>query len=230
MEIKNFTDLLWNAQKKYMEDFGNRKESRFFAFRDMFGYFKKGQTIALIACGGIVDDMFLTMERIGREGKIILIDEDPAFLYNRALAILGNKRLNDRKEYYVKGKGKMILEKLFSEARIEAYTQRLPPYPKQVKDNSVDHIMAINAAYELMSPGPNGEPADTYNLILETYKKLRKHGSFMVQGLMIDDIELFKIHVERVIEKEGIRFVEDKSLVSNNFSVARGYWGRWVKG
>ena len=236
----NFADVLWRMQEGFMKEKDNYI-GRFRAFENVFNYFQEGQTVAQIACGSIPEDLFLTMERVGREGRIILIDRDPAFVYNRMSEILGVKNVFKGEEFYTQTKefytqteeGKQVLKNLFSEANIEAYIQRLPPYPEQIKDASIDHVMAINAAFELMG-SPMGEgPPDFEGLITETYKKLRKDGGLIVQGIMDEDISLFGIHVHDIAEDKGLSFEEDYILqerLEGHFSYAgRGYWARWVK-
>ncbi|MBW2991237.1 hypothetical protein KY348_06055, partial [Candidatus Woesearchaeota archaeon] len=88
----DFAGALWKKQEGHMEERENYI-GRFNAFQDVFDYFQAGQTVAQIACGSILEDLFLTMERVGRKGRIILIDEDPAFVYNRVSEILGKENL-----------------------------------------------------------------------------------------------------------------------------------------
>ncbi len=232
---EDFADILWEKQKKSIRPPTNAiRIDRFDAFKDIFNYFQAGQTTAQIACGSILSDLFYTMERVGREGRIILIDEDPAFVYNRALKILDKENLSEKKEFYVQTEeGKQSLKDLFSQANIEVYVQRLPPYPQQINDGSIDHVVAINAAFELMGTPFGGKPANVEGLILETYKKLRNGGSFMVQGLMSEDVFYFGNLVYGIIKNNKLRFKEDITLLEDldgpfHHNI-RGYWARWIK-
>ena len=222
----NFADVLWKKQKQYIQEMGNYF-GPFNAFRDIFNYFERGQAVAQIACGSILDDLFLTMERVGREGRIILIDEDPSFVYNRAVKILGS--LPREKKFYTETEeGKQLLAGLFSQANVEAYIQHLPPYPEQIADESLDHVMAINAAFELMGMRVGGKPPDVEGLIIQTYRKLRRDGDLIVQGLMGDDTDYFRMYVDRTSGKNGLRFEEDYQLPSLR-EFGAGYWARWIK-
>ncbi len=233
---EDFADILWEKQKESIRPPAKGITiDRFDAFKDIFNYFQPGQTIAQIACGSILSDLFYTMERVGREGRIILIDEDPAFVYKRALKILGKENLQEKKEFYIQAEeGKQSLKDLFSQANIEVYVERLPPYPQQINDGSIDHVVAINAAFELMATPLGGKPANVEGLILETYKKLRNGGSFMVQGLMREDIFYFGEYVYGIIKKNKLRFKEGPILLEGlgelfSHSSIRGYWARWIK-
>lgn len=237
MSDANFLNALWERQKEYIAQLNQGNYfSRFKEFRGMFNYFQRGQAVAQIACGNIMDDLFLTMERVGREGKIILIDDYPEFLYDRALKVVGQKDLSKGKSFYVKTEeGRNLFKELFDKANIEVYVQHLPPYPEQITDGSLNHVMAINAAFELMATKrtPNKEDVkpDVEGLIAETYKKLKRNGSFIVQGIMGDDIDLFRERVYETVEKNNLRFEEDKNLPESlhKFPTYAGYWGRWVK-
>ena len=205
--------------------------SRFNSFENVFNYFEPGQTVAQIACGNIVDDLFLTMGKIGKNGKIILIDKKPDFIYNRLLKIVGKENLPKEKIFYVKTKkGKKQLQHMFSTANIEAYVQRLPPYPRQIPDESLNHVMAINAAVELMSRYSKEPPPDTVGIVVETHKKLKNGGSLIVQGIVDGDTNGFASYVYRANEKNGINFMKERSL---KFSPLKrwqaGEWKRWVK-
>ena len=98
----NFKHILWEKQKEYMREVVNSGNymSRFTSFQEMFNYFQRGQTVAQIACGSILEDLFHTMEKVGEEGRIILIDTEPDFAYNRALQILGDGFLPNEKGFY----------------------------------------------------------------------------------------------------------------------------------
>ena len=228
----DFADALWKKQGEYRQQWKNTM-SRFHAFQNVFSYFQEGQTVAQLGCGSILDDLFLTMARVGREGRVILIDENPAFAYNRAVSILGEGILPQEKEFYIQSEeGIQSLRDLFAQANIEVYVQHLPPYPHKIKDESIDHVMAINAAFELMATRLGGEPADPAGLVTETYKKLRNGGSLIVQGLEGFDIEMFSTFVYEAIEN-GLGFEEDFSIMERLGRHQRmpgaGYWGRWVK-
>ena len=233
MYQENFVDLVWKKQMEYIARFDDYF-NRFKDFREIFNYFQRGQTIAQIACGSINEDLFLTMERVGREGRIILIDEDPLFVYDRTLKILGEGTLPNEKEFYIQTEeGKQFLKGLFSQGNIEVYVQHLPPYPQQIPDESLDHVMAINAAFELMGVrGGSGFEPNVEGIIAETYKKLRKGGSFLVQGIWGDDIEWFGESVDATNIAEGLRFEEDYSLpksVNNPDFYTPSYWKKWIK-
>lgn len=225
-------DILWEKQRKYIAEFNSKKYyTRFHAFKDIFNYFEKDQTVAQIACGSINEDLFHSMERIGPCGKIILIEGDPEFIYNRALTLFG-RFLEKKKEFYTEtAEGKVFLKNMFLQCNIEVYTTRLPPYPAQVKDNSVNHIMAINAAFELMSKNQKGDKSNIESLIVETYKKLKKNGSFIVQGILPDDIHTFRMYVYNTTEKNNLHIEEDFELPESldKYPAYSGYWGRWIK-
>ncbi|MCX6814894.1 MAG: hypothetical protein NTY20_04575, partial [Candidatus Aenigmarchaeota archaeon] len=211
----DFANALWKKQEWYTKERGNYID-RFNAFQNIFNYFQTGQTVAQIACGSILDDLFLTVERVGKRGRIILIDEDPAFVYNRASKILGEENLPRKKEFYIQTEeGKQLLKDLFSQVNIEVYVQHLPPYPQQINDESIDHVMAINAAFELMATPIGGTPANIEGLISETYKKLRNGGSLIVQGLMGSDIDLFRMHIYNTIKRNGLSLEEDLEVLES---------------
>ena len=226
-----FVDLLWEKQKEHMKE---RKKyfCRFNEFNEMFDYFENGQTVAQIACGTTNEDLFNTMERVGRGGKVILIEQYPSFIYDKVAKAIGEENLPESKEFYQTEEGTAQLQKLLKSANVEAYVQHLPPYSEQIKDSSLDHVMAINAAFELMAiEYPHGKPADVKGLVNETYKKLKLDGSFMVQGLTTDDIDMFNVYVRSASDEHELRFEEDFNLPRSldNFHMYSGYWKRWIK-
>lgn len=226
----DFANALWEKQKEYMKNL-TKTYSRFRSFSNVFNYFEPGQTIAQIACGSVIDDLFLTMDRIGKNGKIILIDEKPDFIYNRACGIIGEGSLPQGKDFYVKTKqGREQLQELFFKCNIEAYVQYLPPYPKQIHDESIDHVMAINAAFELMGRRLDGPIPNVEGLIVETYKKLKNNGSFIVQGLVGGDVDEFGLHVFQSSGKSKLNFTEEYELKFPPLeSLHAGEWKRWIK-
>ncbi|MBW2990188.1 hypothetical protein KY348_00615, partial [Candidatus Woesearchaeota archaeon] len=138
------------------------------------------------------------------------------------------------KEFYIyTEEGKQFLKDLFSQANIEAYVRVLPPYPEQINNESIDYVVAINAAFELMATPYQGKPADIEGIITETHKKLKNNGSFIVQGLTSNDIDLFRMHVCDAIKKKKLSFEEDYEFLGSlegPFSFAgMGYWARWEK-
>ena len=228
----NFVDTLWKRQKEYMNKINSPYYfSSFKSFRNVFNYFEQGQTVAQIACGSIVDDLFLTMDRVGKDAKIILIDEDPEFVYNKALGIVGEENLPKGKGFYVKTEeGKRQLQEMFSRANIKAYVQHLPPYPAQIPDESLDHVMAINAAFELMAQSIGGPKANPEGIVVETYKKLKKGGNFIVQGLLAGDDDMFGVVVSKASKKNNLKFKEEYELKFPPLeSYGAGYWVRWIK-
>ena len=229
----DFADILWKKQKEYIEGINSPSYfSRFKAFRNVFNCFWNGETVAQIACGGINEDLFLTMDKVGKKGKIILIDKEPSFVYDRALNILGGKNLPEGKEFYTETeRGKQFLRELFSQANIEAHVQHLPPYPEQIKDYSLDHVMAINAAFELMGQRPGGPPGDVKGLVAETHRKLKKDGSFLVQGLESFDIHAFGSAVWEAERQNGITFEQDYGIseLLIYYGPGTGHWARWIK-
>lgn len=235
----DFAEALWRKQNEYFAkraDPGKLVRDRFDAFQKVFDYFEKGQTVAQIACGGIMKDLFYTMARVGKDGRIILIDEDPTFPYQRAVSVVGEDALQKGGNFYVhSAAGRAQIAELFAQANVHLYAQRLPPYPQQIPDSSIDHVMAINAAFELMSTrvvkGEPRRPPDFEGLIVETHRKLRPGGSFIVQGLMDEDIYVFGQNLELVAEKHGLALKEDyptRELEMGNIRAA-GYWRRWIK-
>jgi hypothetical protein len=226
----DFTDVLWKKQREYMEDLHSSNYwSRFKSFRNVFNYFEPGQTVAQIACGSINNDLFLTMDKVGKDGKIILIDEEPDFIYNRVSSIIGN--LPKEKNFYIKTEeGKKQLQEMFSRANVEAYVQHLPPYPKQILDESLDHVMAINAAFELTAQRAGGPKANPEGIVVETYRKLKKGGSLIVQGLLLGDVDMFKRVVNEASEKNELDFKEEYELKFPPLErYGAGEWKRWVK-
>jgi len=236
MKDIDFMEVLLKKQEQYMKTLSSSGFfSRFKAFSNVFNYFNSGQTIAQIACGSTNEDLYLTMDKLGSEGRIILIDEDPEFIYNRAVDILGKEVLSRKKRFYTqKHAGRKYLQRLLSQANIEPFVKHLPPYPKQVKDESVDGVMAINAAFELMAQRSGGPPANPEGLITDTYKKLKKDGSFIVQGILVGDIESFSHLVNKTTSKNNIDFVREYELKFPPLTKMgppyyAGYWARWVK-
>ncbi len=226
----NFIDVLWKKQKECVEKLPT-VWSRFRSFENVFNYFESGQTVAQIACGDINDDLFLTMEKVGKNGKIILIDKKPDFIYNRLLKIVGNENLPKEKDFYVETKeGKKQLQKTLSTANIEAYVQCLPPYPKQIPDESLDHVMAINAAAELMARYPNRPPPDIISIVVETHKKLKNGGSFIVQGIVGGDANGFASYVYRAVKEKNLNFIQEYEMeFPPLIDWHAGEWKRWVK-
>ncbi len=226
----DLVDVLWKKQKEYMKKLTG-VENRFSSFENVFNYFEPGQTVAQIACGSILDDLFLTMERVGKNGKIILIDKKPDFIYNRLLKIVGNKNLPKEKDFYVETEsGKKQLQEILSTANIEAYAQCLPPYPKQILDESLDHVMAINAAAELMARYPNRYPPDTVGVVVETHKKLKNGGSFIVQGIVGGDANGFASYVYRAVKEKNLNFIQEYEMeFPPLIDWQAGEWKRWVK-
>jgi len=231
MDEMPFVKLLWEKQKEYMKEIQSPiLFSRFKSFKNVFNYFEKGQTVAQIACGSTDSDLFLTMDRVGKDGKIILVDEYPDFIYDRALKIIGEENLPKGKDFYIKEEGIKQVQELFSQANIEAYVQHLPPYPSQIPDESLDHVMAINAAFELMSQRVGGPKTDSEGLIVETHKKLKKGGSFIVQGLVAGDDDMFRAVVYRASKNNNLNFKEEYELKFPPLErYGAGHWKRWVK-
>jgi hypothetical protein len=229
----DFADVLWKKQKQYMQDF--RKPipfSRFKSFQNVFNYFKPDQAVAQIFCGNIESDLYLSMEKVGKNGKVVLIDSKPEYAYERALAILGEENLAGGRDFYIKtDDGKKIIQHLFSTANVEVFNDFLPPYPQEIKDESLDNVMAINAAFELTArPGNAMYKADPIGIITGTHEKLRKGGSMIVQGVVSGDIGDLGRVIEKANEKNGLKFKRDQRLDYPPLnSWQAGEWGRWVK-
>ncbi len=227
----DFLNLLWEKQRAYMDEISNPfYYSRFKAFKDVFNYFEPGQAVTQIACGSIPDDLFLTMDRVGKEGRITLIDGKPDFIFDRVSGIVGAANLPKGKDFYATKEGIRQLQDVLSQANIEAYVQYLPPYPQEVKNKSQNHVMAINAAFELMAHRHGGPPANPVGIITETHRKLKSGGSFIVQGIVGGDVDEFDHFVRRASRKNNLDFAEDKNLKYNPLDgYGAGEWARWIK-
>ena len=217
MSSREFANALEQRIKEYFAKDRTTYCSRFNAFAEIFSFFQEGQTVTQIATGNIAEDVLYTKARVGRNGRIILIDDYPEFIYNKALSILDVKELPGGMDFYVKEeKGRALLQDLFRQANIEVYVQHLPPYPQEISNASADYVMAINAAFELMSQRFSGKTAgpkpNVEGLIVDTYQKLKTGGSFIVQGLMFDDVGMFRRHVRLAVEKHKLKFSEDLSV------------------
>lgn len=216
----DFAKALSEEQKSYFKEF-NECYSRFRAFKDFFNIFEKDQTVIQLACGSILEDIFHTKEKI-KGGKIILIEPDKEFVYNRAVKVLGEGVLKEKKFYTETNEGKDFLRDLFKQANIEVYISQVPPFPLEIKDDSINHIMAINAAFEIES---SARFEGVRELVLQINKKLKDKGSFAVQGLEAEDLRPFSIAT-----LSGTDFLGDiGSLCYPQDRAFGGYWARWIK-
>ena len=226
----DFARILHEETQQYINKLDGYMCHRFKAFKNMFNYFKPGETVVQIACGSIADDIYMTKDKIGEDGKLILIEQYPKFIYDKIINILGKGGLPDSEKHYVKtSKGQQELKRLLAQANIEAYVAHLPPYPNQIEDESVDHIMGINCAMELMSHRPGGPEADVVGIITESYKKLKDGGDFIIQGLLDGDTDPLNMFILQAMEKNNLNFMIDPDLPELNYHMPGSYAGEWIR-
>lgn len=237
MSYFDLSSALYSSTQQYLRDFiNNPTPTRYWLFSEMFDVMQPGQTVASIACGSSNEDLYHISDKVGRTGRIILIDRDPEFIYNRAVKLLWQKKLKEGKDFYVGDKfGQNKLAAMFRNAGIEVYVANIPHYPQGIKPDSIDHIIGIDAAFDLMKPyrkagSSVGEPVDFDGLVMETHENLKLHGTFAVQGKLKSDIEIFKGRLNETLKsqlamKYKVRFKEDTGLPES----LRDTWARWIK-
>jgi hypothetical protein len=217
------SEVLWQKQQEFWKT-RDQYISRFSFWDPVFDLLKTGQSVAQVACGSITEDLYRTMAMIGDTGRIYLIDEDPAFIYNRARTIWGEEILNEQSKEFTNDEA--MLYNLFASSNIFPYVQRLPPYPKDVKDDSLDHIMVIGSTFEMMATNPEGQEPDTVGFITDSYRKLRQPGRLLMHAVMDDDLRMFRDYMRHA----GTVFIEDYSFLRQvEGGGPMGYWACWIK-
>jgi hypothetical protein len=229
----DFARILQEETQEYLNKLDGYMCHRFKAFKNMFNYFQLGETVIQIACGSIADDIYMTKDKIGKDGKLILIEQYPKFTYDKVINILGKGGLPDSEKHYVRtSKGQRQLKRLLAQANIEAYVTHLPPYPNQIPDESVDHIMGINCAFELMSHRQGEPDADVEGIITESYNKLKNGGDIIIQGLVDGDDDELNLYIYKAVKENNLNLEIDLDLPELDYNMPSSYagsWLRWVK-
>jgi len=173
-------------------------------------YFGRGDNVALIRCfGANVSDAqftFLIRNEIGNEGKLITIDRSPHPLYKRAKCIF-DKYLTKTKEYYLTPEGAKEICDMFDGSNIIPFVQEIPPFPKEIKDESLDTIFTLDLEYLLRINKDDRSIPE--RLFLETYKKLKKDGTLIVHADFPEDIPAYCSIITKVVKEHNLAFAPD---------------------
>jgi hypothetical protein len=200
------------------------------AIEGAFEPMKRGHIVAEIS-GARLEHAFLAKHKVGDEGKVIVIDREPDFPYKLAIGLVGSGKLGRSKDYYVNSvEGRKTLQDCFSEAGFYVFGNHIPPYPSLITDNSLDHVIAVNAIKTMSTPvfGPDlnfrGPEAKPESMVEETYRKLKVGGTLTALSYLEDDINSFDLMLYYGGKKGNFSF-EEKPMERN----IGWKWKRYVK-
>ncbi|OGI12285.1 hypothetical protein A3K64_03095 [Candidatus Micrarchaeota archaeon RBG_16_36_9] len=177
-----------------MKDFKEIVESKMLARSNTMGPFtklmsylgealpKKDNRIADILSGNNASMVYSGLGLIGKGGEFIMIDAREDFPYETVTNIAGKDFLPKPKDYYMNTEsGKDDVRRVLSTIGVIPYVAKIPPYPQDIKPNSLDAVTCVNSLFEFQG--------DKKSLVEETEKLIRPGGVFLAQEWFFQDLQ-----------------------------------------
>ena len=189
----DIVDIVNKKQEKFIKDRSRHIKTDALSKVGLFDkdfYFWEGDNVAQIVTGGYNSSdlyfMFSIREAIGKEGKINLIHRTSESLYAIAKSILDGN-LKESEEHYLTKSGIKEINEMLNQANISVYLQDIPPFPKGIKNDSLDAILTLDTVRTLIRL--EGKIPIMDRTLPQIYKKLSPHdGDLIFHSELIEDI------------------------------------------